>query len=152
MDESKKARESDKLAANFGSEGLSLKISLPKWAKIVIAVLLAIGFLESFVIVKAIEIHERYEKSQIEHGRLIKELTEQVQQAEKEKQQAELATQASIYMRLLSKHASDMPLGVKTVSVPQGKVTLTVFPNGDLLIARPWDETRMTPYAWLINP
>src|SRR5271155_2278296 len=103
MDSSKKARPFDKLDANFGSEGLSLKISLPKWARIVTAVLLAIGVLESVVVVKAIQIHERYEKSQIEHTSLVRELTEQVQLAEKEKQHTELATQASIYAQLLSK-------------------------------------------------
>jgi len=143
--------KSDEFSAQFGAEGLSLKIALPKWAKTVVAILLAIGFLESIVVVKAIEIHDRYEQSQIAHDRLVKQLTEQVQKAEKERQNAEEFSQAGLNALLAIEHRQDEPVGTTTVDLPHGKVTLTIFRNQDILISRTTTDAESVN-SWLIAP
>jgi hypothetical protein len=122
--------KSEDFSAQFGAEGLSLKMALPKWAKTVIAILLAVGFLESVVVIKAIEIHDRYEQSQIAHDRLVKELTAQVQKAEAE-------TQAAINSRTMAYHFNENPVDRATVPLPHDRrLTIAVFANSDIVLVR----------------
>ena len=100
----KRSHASDEFSAQFGAEGLSLKVALPKWAKTVLAVLLAVGLLKSVVVVKAIEIHDRYQQSQIAHNKLVKELAEQIQKEEKKRREAEQESEGAIHMRLFQYH------------------------------------------------
>lgn len=141
----------DQLSAQFGAEGLSLKIALPKWAKTVIAILLAIGFLESIVVLKAIEIHDRYEQSQIAHNRLVKELREELEKAEAAKMDAETKALAEQDVRLFAKHINDNPTEVKNVSLASGILHIRVFPNDDVLILRSSHDGNPTA-SWLVNP
>lgn len=143
--------KSDELSAQFGAEGLSLKVALPRWAKTVIAILLAVGFLESVVVVKAIEIHDRYEQSQVAHRRLVKELTEAIQKAEKEKQDAETQTQIAISERLSEAHFRDIPVRRVVVSLPNEQVVLMVFKNSDIAIVRTVNHGSSLS-TWLPSP
>jgi hypothetical protein len=134
----KRPTRSDEFSAQFGAEGLSLKMSLPKWAKTVLAILLAVGLLESLVVVKAIEIHDRYEQSQVAHNRLVSQLTEQVRKAEEAKRQAEQQTQAAVATRAFQRHSQEQPSDSKWLELPSGRgsLGLSVFSsNGDVLIS-----------------
>jgi len=143
----------DEFSAQFGAEGLSLKIALPRWAKTVLAILLAIGLLESLVVLKAIEIHDRYEQSQIAHNRLVAQLTEEIRTKEQEKNKAEKETQAFISLQAAERHRMDPPSSIKVLRIPyaSGAVSISFFPNQDILITRQFPNQTVAS-TWLLAP